>query len=67
MLQTRLLQNNPREMTEQDALQIYQAIYAMSKPTLKHANSLSSLTIQTRWADNDIYGTCQQCNLLQLL
>ena len=28
MLQTRLLQNNPREMTEQDALQIYQAIYA---------------------------------------
>ncbi|ENU26861.1 iron-containing alcohol dehydrogenase [Acinetobacter modestus] len=27
MLQTRLLQNNPREMTEQDALQIYQAIY----------------------------------------
>jgi alcohol dehydrogenase len=24
----RLLQNNPREMTEQDALQIYQAIYA---------------------------------------
>ena len=28
MLQSRLLQNNPREMTEQDALQIYQAIYA---------------------------------------
>ena len=28
MLQTRLLQNNPREMTEQDALNIYQAIYA---------------------------------------
>ncbi|KKW81823.1 alcohol dehydrogenase [Acinetobacter sp. AG1] len=28
MLQTRLLQNNPREMTEQDALDIYQAIYA---------------------------------------
>ena len=28
MLQTRLLQNNPRAMTEQDALQIYQAIYA---------------------------------------
>ncbi|WP_288402417.1 iron-containing alcohol dehydrogenase [uncultured Acinetobacter sp.] len=28
MLQTRLLQNNPREMTEQDALHIYQAIYA---------------------------------------
>jgi len=28
LLQTRLLQNNPRELTEQDALQIYQAIYA---------------------------------------
>ncbi|MHA3982243.1 iron-containing alcohol dehydrogenase [Acinetobacter venetianus] len=28
MLQTRLLQNNPREMTEQDAFNIYQAIYA---------------------------------------
>ena len=28
MLQTRLLQNNPRVMTEQDALQIYQAVYA---------------------------------------
>lgn len=28
MLQTRLLQNNPREITEQDALQIYQAIYS---------------------------------------
>lgn len=28
MLQTRLLQNNPREMTEQDVLEIYQAIYA---------------------------------------
>ena len=28
MLQTRLLQNNPRSMTEQDALQIYQAIYS---------------------------------------
>ena len=28
MLQTRLLQNNPRELTQQDALQIYQAIYA---------------------------------------
>jgi alcohol dehydrogenase len=27
MLQTRLLQNNPREMTLQDAQQIYQAIY----------------------------------------
>lgn len=27
MLQTRLLQNNPREMHYQDALQIYQAIY----------------------------------------
>lgn len=27
MLQTRLLQNNPREMTEQDALKIYQAIF----------------------------------------
>lgn len=27
MLQTRLLQNNPREMTYQDALKIYQAIY----------------------------------------
>ncbi|CAB1213148.1 iron-containing alcohol dehydrogenase [Acinetobacter bouvetii] len=27
MLQTRLLQNNPRELTEQDAEQIYQAIY----------------------------------------
>jgi len=28
MLQTRLLQNNPREMTEQAALEIYEAIYA---------------------------------------
>lgn len=28
MLQTRLLQNNPRELIQQDALQIYQAIYA---------------------------------------
>ena len=28
MLQTRLLQNNPRELTQQDALQIYQAIYS---------------------------------------
>ena len=28
MLQTRLLQNNPREITEKDALQIYQAIYS---------------------------------------
>ena len=28
MLQTRLLQNNPREMTQQHALEIYQAIYA---------------------------------------
>ena len=28
MLQTRLLQNNPRAMIEQEALQIYQAIYA---------------------------------------
>ena len=28
MLQTRLLQNNPREMTEHDVLKIYQAIYA---------------------------------------
>ncbi|OTG67895.1 alcohol dehydrogenase [Acinetobacter sp. ANC 4470] len=28
MLQTRLLQNNPRELTHQDALQIYQAIYS---------------------------------------
>ena len=28
MLQTRLLQNNPRELTEHDALTIYQAIYA---------------------------------------
>ena len=28
MKQTRLLQNNPREMTVEDALQIYQAIYA---------------------------------------
>lgn len=27
MLQTRLLQNNPREMTEQSALEIYEAIY----------------------------------------
>lgn len=27
MLQTRLLQNNPREMSKQDALEIYQAIY----------------------------------------
>ena len=27
MLQTRLLQNNPKEMTEQDALEIYQAIF----------------------------------------
>lgn len=27
MLQTRLLQNNPREMTQHDAQQIYQAIY----------------------------------------
>ena len=27
MLQTRLLQNNPKEMTQQDAYQIYQAIY----------------------------------------
>ena len=28
MLQTRLLQNNPRELIQQDALQIYQAIYS---------------------------------------
>lgn len=28
MLQTRLLQNNPRELSQQDALQIYQAIYS---------------------------------------
>lgn len=28
MLQTRLLQNNPRDMTQQNALDIYQAIYA---------------------------------------
>ncbi|MCU4482629.1 iron-containing alcohol dehydrogenase [Acinetobacter ursingii] len=28
MLQTRLLQNNPREMTEQAAFEIYEAIYA---------------------------------------
>lgn len=28
MLQTRLLQNNPRELTQQDALQIYRAIYS---------------------------------------
>ncbi|WP_120430057.1 iron-containing alcohol dehydrogenase [Acinetobacter baylyi] len=28
MLQTRLLQNNPREMTEKSALEIYEAIYA---------------------------------------
>lgn len=28
LLQTRLLQNNPRELTQQDALQIYQAIYS---------------------------------------
>ena len=28
MLQTRLLINNPREMTEQDALNIYKAVYA---------------------------------------
>lgn len=28
MLQTRLLQNNPRELTQQNALQIYQAIYS---------------------------------------
>ncbi len=28
MQQTRLLQNNPRTMTQEDALQIYQAIYA---------------------------------------
>lgn len=28
MLQTRLLQNNPRELAQQDALQIYQAIYS---------------------------------------
>jgi alcohol dehydrogenase len=28
MKQTRLLQNNPRDMTVEDALQIYQAIYA---------------------------------------
>ncbi|MFW2002633.1 iron-containing alcohol dehydrogenase [Acinetobacter ursingii] len=28
MLQTRLLQNNPREITEQAALEIYEAIYA---------------------------------------
>jgi alcohol dehydrogenase len=27
-LQTRLLQNNPRELQVQDAQQIYQAIYA---------------------------------------
>ena len=27
MLQTRLLQNNPRDMEKQDALAIYQAIY----------------------------------------
>ncbi|NNP74163.1 alcohol dehydrogenase [Acinetobacter defluvii] len=27
LLQTRLLQNNPREMSKQDALEIYQAIY----------------------------------------
>ena len=28
MLQTRLLQNNPRELSQHDALQIYQAIYS---------------------------------------
>ena len=28
MLQTRLLQNNPRELSQQDTLQIYQAIYS---------------------------------------
>ena len=28
MLQTRLLQNNPRELSQQDALQIYQTIYS---------------------------------------
>ena len=28
LLQTRLLQNNPRELQVQDALNIYQAIYA---------------------------------------
>ena len=28
MKQTRLFQNNPRDMTVEDALQIYQAIYA---------------------------------------
>ena len=28
MLQTRLLQNNPRELSQQDALQIYHAIYS---------------------------------------
>lgn len=28
MLQTRLLQNNPRELSQQDAFQIYQAIYS---------------------------------------
>ena len=28
MLQTRLIQNNPRELIQQDALQIYQAIYS---------------------------------------
>lgn len=28
ILQTRLLQNNPRELSQQDALQIYQAIYS---------------------------------------
>ncbi|MPN36455.1 hypothetical protein SDC9_183964 [bioreactor metagenome] len=28
MLQTRLLQNNPRDLIQQDAREIYQAIYA---------------------------------------
>lgn len=56
MLQERLLINNPRSVSYEQALGIYRQAYLIMIDTRQRANYVYFKEIETRWKDNDMYG-----------